>query len=196
MKSNRFKNLKKSIYLSCVVITMFFLVICCVDAQQTINASINHDNLERSYIIYIPESYTGDDPVPVVLNFHGYTSNAQDQMGYGDFRTVADQENFLVVHPQGTIDPSSGQTFWNAQWFLDGVDDIGFVSALIDSLAGEYNIDLSRVYSTGMSNGGFLSHTLACELSDKIAAIASVTGSMTIIQTSLTCNPANSSLWG
>ncbi|MBK9457533.1 MAG: hypothetical protein IPO24_19130 [Bacteroidetes bacterium] len=59
-----------------------------------------------------------------------------------------------------------------------GVDDVAFLSALIDSLDAEYNIDLNRVYSTGMSNGGFMSHALACELSNRIAAIASVTGSI------------------
>jgi polyhydroxybutyrate depolymerase len=114
----------------------------------------------------------------LVLNFHGYTSTAQQQMFYGDFRAIADTANFLLVHPQGTID-FAGQPHWNVGWGTSNVDDVGFTSALIDSLATNYAVDLDRIYSTGMSNGGFMSFLLACQLSDKVAAVASVTGSMT-----------------
>ena len=147
-------------------------------AQQTITATIMHDGLEREYILYIPSTYDGTEDIPLVFNFHGYTSNAQQQMFYGDFRAIADTANFLVVHPQGTID-FAGQAHWNVGWGTSNVDDVSFTSALIDSLAADYAIDLDRVYSTGMSNGGFMSYLLACQLSDKIAAVASVTGSMT-----------------
>ncbi len=148
-------------------------------SQQTINGSITHDNLQRDYILYVPANYTGDSPVPVVFNFHGYTSNANEQMFYGDFRAIADTAGFIIVHPQGTL--FDGNTHWNVGgWTLGSTtDDVGFTEAMIDFMAGEYNIDLTRVYSTGMSNGGFMSFLLACQLSDKIAAIASVTGSMT-----------------
>jgi polyhydroxybutyrate depolymerase len=157
-------------------------------AQQTINSSITHDDLERDYIIYIPANYTGETSVPLVLNFHGYTSTANAQMWYGDFRTIADTAGFIIVHPEGTL--LQGSTHWNVGgWTLGStVDDVGFSEALIDSLANEYNIDLTRVYSTGMSNGGYMSFLLACQASDRIAAIASVTGSMTP-QTFNACNP-------
>ena len=157
-------------------------------AQQTIDASIMHDGEERFYKVYIPAIYDGNTSVPLVFNFHGYGSNAAQQQFYGDFKPIADTENFLVVHPEGLLD-DMGSTHFNAQW-QSTVDDIGFSSALIDELAANYNINLDRVYSTGMSNGGFMSHTLACELSDKFAAVASVTGSMTIDQVTNTCNPA------
>jgi hypothetical protein len=122
-----------------------------------------------------------------VLNFHGYTSNDFEQMWYGDFRPIADTAGFLVVHPMGTVD-LVGNTHWNVGWGLSTVDDIGFTSALIDSLAAQYNINQDRIYSTGMSNGGFMSYQLACELSDRIAAIASVTGSFNVNQLT-TCHP-------
>ncbi|MBN4066151.1 T9SS type A sorting domain-containing protein [Candidatus Amoebophilus asiaticus] len=154
--------------------------------QQTINDTITHDGLQRSFILYVPASYSPGSAAPLVINFHGYTSNANDQMNYGDFRLMADTAGFLLVHPMGTMD-SQGQPYWNANWG-GTVDDIGFTEALIDSLASGYNVDLNRVYSTGMSNGGFMSYTLACELSNRIAAIASVTGTMNLNQ-SLTCNP-------
>jgi len=82
-----------------------------------------------------------------------------------------------MVYPNGTKD-GSNQPFWNAGISSGLVNDIAFLSALIDSLDLTYNINLNRVYSTGMSNGGFMSHTLACELSNRITAIASVTGSV------------------
>ena len=148
-------------------------------AQQTINASITHDGIQRDYILYIPELYDGSSAVPLVLNFHGYGSNANEQMFYGDFRDIADTEGFLLVHPEGTT--FIGNQFWNVGFpgISSTIDDVGFTEALIDELATLYTIDLERVYATGMSNGGFMSFLLACQLSEKIAAVASVTGSMT-----------------
>lgn len=149
-------------------------------AQQTINGNIEHDGVERTYILYVPASYSPDQPVPLVFNFHGYTSNAAAQMFYGDFRSIADTAGFLIVHPMGTPD-ATGTTHFNAEWGTN-VDDIGYSEALIDHLAEGYSIDQTRIYSTGMSNGGYMSYTLACRLSDRIAAVASVTGSMTVLQ--------------
>ncbi|MDC1343493.1 T9SS type A sorting domain-containing protein [Flavobacteriaceae bacterium] len=148
-------------------------------AQQTINASITHDGIQRDYILYIPEIYDGNTTVPLVLNFHGFGSSASQQMFYGDFRDIADTEGFLLVHPEGTT--FIGNQFWNVGFpgISSTIDDVGFTEALIDELATLYAIDLDRVYATGMSNGGFMSFLLACQLSEKIAAVASVTGSMT-----------------
>lgn len=145
--------------------------------QQTLNLELTHDDIQRQYILYVPASYTGDAPVPLLFNFHGYGSNATEQMWYGDFRSIADEEGFLIVHPEGTLDATE-TTHFNVGWGSSGVDDVGFASALIDAIAADYNIDLKRVYSTGMSNGGYISYHLACNLSDRIAAVASVTGSM------------------
>ena len=148
-------------------------------AQQTINASITHDGIQRDYILYIPELYDGSSAVPLILNFHGFGSNASQQMFYGDFRDIADTEGFLLVHPEGTR--FIGNQFWNLGFpeLSSTIDDVGFTDALIDELATLYAINLDRVYATGMSNGGFMSFLLACQLSEKIAAVASVTGSMT-----------------
>ncbi len=153
-----------------------------------VNGSILHDNLQRSFILYVPESYTGNEAVPVVFNFHGYTSNAAEQMNYGDFRPIADTAGFLVIHPQGAL--LDGNTHWNVGgWTLAStIDDVGFTDALLDHLDENYNVDLTRVYSTGMSNGGYMSFLLACQLSSRITAIASVTGSMTP-ETYRDCDP-------
>ena len=161
------------------VILLFTGFVFSSSAQQTINASITHDGMERDYIIYVPEIYDGSTAVPLVLNFHGFGSGASQQMFYGDFRDIADTEGFLLVHPEGTT--LIGNQFWNVGFpgLSSTIDDVGFTEALIDELATLYTIDLDRVYATGMSNGGFMSFLLACQLSEKIAAVASVTGSMT-----------------
>jgi polyhydroxybutyrate depolymerase len=166
-------------------LVLFFFLPIASFTQQTINETMIHDGLTRSYTIYVPASYSPGTPVPMVLNFHGYTSNAFEQMFYGDFRAIADTAGFLLVIPDGTLD-ATGTTYWNSGWG-GTVDDIGFTSALIDQIAASYSVNLNRVYSTGMSNGGFMSYTLACSLSNRIAAIASVTGSMNVGQ-DLTCN--------
>ena len=156
-------------------------------SQQTITATITHDALQREYILYVPASYTGSTAVPLVFNFHGYGSNATEQMWYGDFRAIADTAGFIIVHPNGMLD-GNGTTHFNVGWGGSTIDDVGFTSALLDSISADYNINADRIYSTGMSNGGFMSYHLACQLSDKIAAIASVTGSMSPI-TYNACNP-------
>ena len=82
-----------------------------ISAQQTIDGSIMHDGIQRDYILYIPAIYDGNQDVPLVLNFHGFGSNANEQMFYGDFRDIADTEDFILVHPQGTS--LNGSQYWN-----------------------------------------------------------------------------------
>ena len=137
-----------------------------------------HDGIVRTYKLYVPSIYSGNMAVPLLFNFHGYTSNANEQMIYGNFRNIADTANFLVVHPQGTLDVNN-TTHFNVGWGGSSVDDVGFTAALLDSLSAAYSIDQNRIYAVGMSNGGFMSFRLACDLSAKIAAVGSVTGSMT-----------------
>ena len=148
-----------------------------------------HGGINREFIMYIPANYSGNEAVPLLFNFHGYTSNATQQMWYGDFRPIADTAGFIIVHPEGTLD-SNGQTHFNVGWLTSSVDDVGFTLAMIESLSNTYNIDQDRIYSTGMSNGGFMSFHLACELSDRIAAVGSVTGSMTLGSLP-NCNPTH-----
>jgi polyhydroxybutyrate depolymerase len=156
-------------------------------AGTTVIDSIFTGGVYRNYRIYIPSAYTGATAWPLIYNIHGYTSNASSEQLYTSFGPIADTAHFLMVYPNATV--YMGQPTWNSGFGMP-VDDIGFLSVLIDSLDLIYNIDLDRVYSCGMSNGGFMSHTLACALSSRIAAIASVTGSMTTFQQS-TCSPGH-----
>lgn len=147
-------------------------------AQQTIYDTLTINNLDRDMIVYVPATYNASTPVPLVFNFHGYTSNAFQQMFYGDFRAIADTANFILVHPNGTLD-NTNTTHWNVGFGGSTVDDVSYIDQLIDSLLLDYAIDTQRIYATGMSNGGYFSYRLACELSERITAMASVTGSMT-----------------
>ncbi|MGZ3933055.1 MAG: alpha/beta hydrolase family esterase, partial [Bacteroidia bacterium] len=159
----------------------------CAQTGVTVVDSIFSGSIYRSYRLYIPSSYTGSNAYPLVMNFHGYTSNALQQQYYGNFMPIADTAKFLVVHPEGTKD-TYGYEYWNAGISTAGANDLQFVSDLIDSLKLLYNIDASAIYSTGLSNGGFLSNYLACNLSNKVAAIASVAGTM-FSSWSGSCNP-------
>ena len=173
-------------------IFLFILIIpLLISSQQTINGNILHDNINRSYILYVPASYNSNNPVPLVFCFHGYTSNSNANFAYTNFKSIADTAGFIVVHPQGTLD-NTGSAHWNVGgWTLgSSIDDVGFTLALLDTISSNYNINADRVYSTGMSNGGYMSFLLACQLSDRFAAVASVTGAMTP-QTYNSCSPVH-----
>jgi polyhydroxybutyrate depolymerase len=145
--------------------------------QNTISTSIDVNGQTRSFRIYIPAIYNPNTPVPLVLNFHGYTSSNIVQESYGDFRAIADTANFILVHPQGLN--IGGGNGWNSFANTDPSNyDYIFIDQLIDYLAANYSIQLENVFSTGLSNGGFFSYDLACFLSHRIRAIASVAGSM------------------
>ncbi len=175
-------------------ISICLLLISCisfhfVQAQQTVNGSFTFGGTARNYSLYVPASYSSNQSVPLLLNLHGYTSNGSQQAIYGDFRPIADTANFIVVHPNGTIDPVAGQSFWNFGIVGATVDDYGFLDAMIDTISAQYNINQNRIYSVGMSNGGFMSYGLACQ-TERFAAVGSVTGSMSIPMYN-SCNPSH-----
>lgn len=147
-------------------------------AQTNQTDSIISGGIYRKYTLYIPAIYNSAQKTPLIINMHGYGSDMQEQQSYSNFMPIADTANFLMVYPQGTTDPINGGLFWNAGISPLMVNDVQFINSLIDHLSQNYNVDPDAVYATGMSNGGFMSHTLACRLSNRIAAIASVTGSI------------------
>ena len=160
---------------------------------NTLYCTSKRQNLNREFYIYIPDGIdTTNSQVPLLFSLHGYTSRAIWNLGYTGFQSIAETEKFIVIYPQGTILASTGETHWNVGGWTVGstTDDVDYLSSLIDWAYSEYKIDRNRVYSTGMSNGGFMSYHLACNLSYKIAAVASVTGSMTP-QTYNRCSPTH-----
>ncbi|GMV19666.1 MAG: hypothetical protein KJ015_03170 [Myxococcales bacterium] len=141
---------------------------------------LTHGGVEREYQLHVPPGYDGKAPLPLVLNFHGYTSNAGQQAAFSAMNAKADSAGFLLVYPQGLQNPGTGLTSWNAGLccaFGDTArDDVGFVGAVLDDVFAKSCVDERRVYATGMSNGGYLSHRLGCELANRFAAIAPVAG--------------------
>jgi polyhydroxybutyrate depolymerase len=161
------------------IILLFALILSITSsfAQNTFVGSFMHGGIQRTYRVYVPTAYNASVSAPLIINLHGYGSNNIEQELYTNFKPIADTAGFIIVHPNGTPD-FSNTLHWNT-FGTSNVDDVGFLSALIDTLSKNLNIDQSRVYSTGMSNGGFMSFQLACQLGNRIAAIASVTGTMT-----------------
>jgi len=145
-----------------------FLILSLNSTAQTVTGSFTYDGSLRDYRVHLPPGYNVSESMPLVLNLHGLGSNAIQQEAYTQFDVVGDTARFIIVYPNAIGNE------WNISGA--GVDDVGFLSALIDTIQARYNIDLSRIYSTGMSMGGFMSYRLACELTCRIAAIASVTG--------------------
>ena len=157
----------------------------------TLYCTIEYDNIVRQFFVYEGAGYQSNATVLFVL--HGYTSRALWIMNYSGFQTIADDAGIIVIYPQGTLLPATGQTHWNVGgWTTSSTtDDVGFINSVINFMNDEYSINPKRIYSTGMSNGGYMSYKLACDLSSRIAAVASVTGSMTN-QTLDGCNPSHS----
>jgi polyhydroxybutyrate depolymerase len=134
--------------------------------------TIDFEGAPREYRLAVPEGVAGDDPLPLVLNWHGYGSNAVQQAVYSELEEKGPAEGYVVVTPQGSGAPA----FWNIIPELAAPDDVAFAGALIDATAANMCIDERRVYSTGMSNGGGMSAYLGCNLGDRLAAIAPVAG--------------------
>ena len=147
--------------------------------DDTASFSTVFGNYTRSFIVHTPPNYDSNNgPIPLLFVLHGYTGQAPSIRNYSGFDSIADEENFIVVYVQGVADQITNNTGWNAGvgTFIN-VDDVGLFSALIKYFKGNYNIADSKIFSTGMSMGGFMSYRLACEL-EEINSIGSVTGSM------------------
>lgn len=160
-------------------------------AQQNINDSLQHQNYQRQYIVHLPPGYNNNSPTPAVIVLHGGSGNYQSVQGFTQMNFVSNQNDFLAVYPQGQGIAPPGYSWAdgrNTTADQAGIDDVGFISKLIDTLYNDYNIDTNRVYICGFSNGGFMTQRLACETPDLFAAIGGLGCSMdtNLIQT---CNP-------
>ncbi len=147
------------------------------DFDQTIESG----GLTREYILHVPPTYNGSDPVPVVLLFHGLGQGNDNVHEYTKLYELADAEGFILAVPQGTIDSILPTLHWNFLVFFQDIDpnaadDVAFVGDLLDTLEADLCVDPARVFSTGISNGAMMSVRLGCDLSDRIASIAPVAG--------------------
>lgn len=143
--------------------------------------TLQHGGRERSAIVHVPRHAPELRVLPVVVNFHGGGGHGANQKEYSLLDALAESENFIAVYPNGTGRLSGRLLTWNAgsccaYSVLNKIDDVGFVRVLIDELAEKFPINRRRVYATGLSNGGMMSHRLAAEASDVVAAVAPVAG--------------------
>jgi len=161
-------------YLSLFVLTFFTLTASAQPQQK--KEQIIIDGISRQFVTYIPSITDISYKMPVIVSLHGRLGTGEGMMGFADFRPIAQEEKFIIVCPNG-INRS-----WN-----DGrptpaqkkeINDVKFIDQLITYILNTYHGDASRVYVTGMSNGGFMSSRLACELNSRIAAVAVVGASM------------------
>ena len=173
MKQN-FYSLQTCIFITCILCLFFCTSI--LMAQETLNGSIEYDNKDRTYITYLPAGYDDNQSMSLVIVLHGLGDSGQGIMNGTRFNEIADTADFVAVYPDASDILFGGAAWNNGVNPFGSADDVGFIDALIDETAGTYNIDLNRVYVCGFSMGGMMSHYLACELSDRIAAIAPVAG--------------------
>ncbi len=171
----------KMLFVLCVFFALSGKLSPAVPADITYPGSIILNGVKRTYLLYVPSSRDRDVLAPLLIALHGGGGKGKHmrRLTQGGFDRLADREGFIVVYPDGiernwNDGRSREEVSYRAH--QDNVDDVGFISALIDRLVRELNVDPRRVYVTGMSNGAMMSHRLACELSDKITAIAPVSG--------------------
>lgn len=175
-----------SISRSALLVFSALLAACGVRSGAPIDSgsgTISHDGRNRSYVIRLPDSEIPSGArVPLVLVLHGGGGNAANAENMTGFTQLARAEGFIVAYPEGLARRGRLLT-WNAGHccgyaMQERIDDVGFLSALIDQLVRRYPVDPARIYVTGMSNGAMMSHRVGLELGGKVAAIAPVVGAV------------------
>lgn len=147
--------------------------------------------------VLLPDSYSTQTTWPLVVLLHGYGATGSIQDAYLGLSRRRSEFGFITIIPEGTAN-SQGQRFWNAteaccDFGASGVDDVAYLTGLLDEAAERLAIDPERVYFLGHSNGGFMSYRMACELGSRIAALTSIAGSTFRTPSSCT-NPGNTNV--
>lgn len=144
---------------------------------QVVSTTLQHDGEKREFLYYLPPGYQFSNPSPVIIALHGLNNPPANFMPRTHFNDIADTANFVTVYPAALS--SLIGTSWNSGTDpTQSADDVGFIDALIDTMKLLTNIDLDRVYVCGFSQGGFMTSRLACQLSNRITAIATMAGTM------------------
>jgi polyhydroxybutyrate depolymerase len=157
--------------------TIFTFKTISVDKSVLVHKFIQYQGYKRDFAYYLPSSFDISARLPLVFALHGANGNAWNEIGSTYFKTIADRESFILLMPQALIGTVFGETFyqWNAHYLFPW-DDVSLLDYLIDFMYTKYNIDLSKVYISGMSNGGYMTFFAARGLQDRIAAIAPISG--------------------
>ncbi|MFT6716538.1 MAG: polyhydroxybutyrate depolymerase [Saprospiraceae bacterium] len=167
-----------------LVITSIVLFLLSFMVSYGQDYTLTWDGLTRYYRVHVPSTYSSSTPTPVIIVMHGGFGSGTQIETQSQLSIKADQEGFIVVYPDG-VKSGLGIRTWNADGCCgyaqtNNIDDVGFINNLLDTIINKYNIDTDKIYASGMSNGAFMSYRLACELSTRFAAIASVSGTMNV----------------
>lgn len=154
---------------------LLILFVFQISSAQPFQTSIKYENKTRKFIVYLPQDYQPGESLPLVINMHAFLGSAAGQMNYTKYNRLADSARCIVVYPNGIGGRWNSGTFFGIS---SNIDDVGFIGRLIDYMDLLYNIDTRMVYATGFSAGGFMSYKLACEIPNRITAIAPVAASM------------------
>lgn len=131
---------------------------------------------DRPANVVVPAAYDGFEAAPLIVLLHGYGASAQLQDFYFRYSARSDADGFLLVLPDGT-DDSSGTPFWNASPTSDEpIDDVAYLTGLVDEMEETWQVDPDRIYFAGHSNGGFMSYRMACEIPERLAGILNFAG--------------------
>ena len=168
---------------------------CSLSAQVSSRSSTEHhivvDGRDRTYLVDLPPQYDSRQHYPLVLDFHGGGGSAASARTQSGFSALGAQVGAIVVYPAGSGRLRDDRFLtWNTETCCGyaqraRIDEARFVRALLDTLERTYAIDARRVFATGLSNGGMMAHLVGCRLSDRVAAIAVVSGELTV-----DCRPA------
>ena len=187
----------KKLFLSIIFAFTAFLM----NAQEI--KTLNWGGVDRQYLEYVPESYTGETPAPVLFFLHGLGDDINSSFNSTNFKQIADEKDWILVYPQAldytlTLPYGIGSYDFGTAWTAgvtiavtftiygmpltfnvtlnDGVDDSGFLNSLVDEMESNYNIDADSVFFAGFSIGGFMCHRMAIEHGERVNGIASISG--------------------
>ncbi len=170
-----------------MALALLALTGCSAAAQQApaggkfSDEKVQHDGRERRFLVH---DFSGGKRAPVVIVLHGGGGHPENGVNMSQMDVVAAREHFIAVYPGGTGGTPGGRLLtWNATHCCayareNKVDDVGFIRKVIDGLIADGRADPKRIYVTGMSNGGMMTHVLAREMPDRIAAIAPIVGAL------------------
>lgn len=192
--------MKKFVTASFLIAGLLILLVCCGkknDDPDTpkvyrVEGSLTVDGRERTYLVNLPPAYYDNKDYSLIIAMHGGGGSGAQFEASSLLTQKANASGFIVVYPDGVQSTGLGIRTWNAGTCCafaveNNINDVKFISQLIDKLVATYKINPKKVYATGHSNGGMLSYRLACELSNKIAAIAPNGCTMVVTQP---CNPS------
>jgi polyhydroxybutyrate depolymerase len=160
-----------------VLYASFYSVFYFPNRSSAIAGTVISSGENREYLLYVPKSYDRAKPTPLVISLHTSMSWPTSAMNISQWNLVADDQGFIVVYPAGT---GHGAKSWEmtGSETPSRMPDVIFISDLIDKVEASYNIDKTRIYANGMSNGGGMAFVLSCTLSDRIAAVGMVSAGL------------------